>query len=392
MSIFVSEYEKMIVHINEKYPEMRFRWCCLLLGILLISGCSSNEETYFNGIRLEASPFPLTVNLKADSLDFGELNDGKLTVCDSFLLFKSSKYPDFHCYAFDKENGKFRIKLCPKGEGPDEFRLCLTSEQTTENADGDKMLWVTDPYESSRWINITQSVVKGKTICDSIIPLSWMKHFQYPPASLFFLKSGAMLGRNQCEQDFVYDSNYNPGKYHLYYASSDSLMKEYVIYKNPILSTDRDKGIRRFVNYYVSYDNIKPDETKVVMAMQSVGQINILDLETGALTGIYQKESISFENLENCNLPLKFYYTGVAVDNQFVFVPYSGETYLGGYPKLADKIHVFDWSGKTICEIKIDKPVFGISYDANNHVLYGNDHENNVYCYDVSFLYQRNVD
>lgn len=366
---------------------MRFRWHYLLLGIVLITSCNSNEEIYFNGIRLEASPFPITVNLNADSLDFGELNDGKLIICDSFLLFKSSKYPDFYCYAFDKENGKFRAKLCPKGEGPDEFRLCLTFEQNAENANGDKMLWVTDPYESSRLINITQSVMGEKTICDSIIPFYWMKYFQYPPASLFFLKNGGILGRNQCEQDFVYDPHYTPGKYHLYHASLDSLIKEYIIYKNPIISTDRDKGIKRFVNYYISYDKIKPDETKIVMAMQSVGQINILDLETGALTGIYQKESVNFKNLGNCNLPLKFYYTNVAVDNQFIFAPYSGEPYLGGYPKPADKIHVFDWNGKTICEIKMDKPIFGISYDTNNHILYGNDHENHVYSYDISFLY-----
>lgn len=369
---------------------MRLGWYHILLGIILTNSCNSNEENYFNGIRLEAPPFPAMVSLKADSLNFGELNDGKLTVCDSFLLFKSSKYPEFYCYAFDNKDGKLRAKLCPKGEGPDEFRLCLIFEQNTLNANGDKMLWVTDPYESSRLINITQSVMKGKTICDSIISFSWMKYFQYPPASLFFLKNGSMLGRNQCEQDFVYDSHYTPGKYHLYHASSDSLIKEYIIYKKPIVSTDRNKGIRRFVNYYLSHDKIKPDETKIVMAMQSVGQINILDLRTGALTGIYQKESVSFKDLENCNLPLKYYYTSASVDNQYIFAPYSGETYWGGYPKPTDKVHVFDWSGNVICEIKIDKPIFGISYDANNHVLYGDDHENHVYSYDVSFLYKKN--
>lgn len=367
-----------------------YLWCNLFV-LTFLCGCTSNKEsTFFNGKIKTISSFNEVKKVSAERILLEDINDDRMVSCDSFLLFKSSKYQDFWFYVFDKTKKNLIGKICPRGEGPNDFLSCYDSGQFTINSNNDKLLWIGEPYKSSyKLINITQSIQSQQTKCDSAININWMGMFQYPPVSIFFLQGGKIIARNQCEQKFVNDKEYNPGKYHCFQNTLDNVIREDIIYKKPIIP--KGEPTSSYISYYTSLDRLKPDETKIAMAMQSIGQINILNVADGEIIGLRQKNSLSFNDLEDNVKERRYYYTSVAVDNEFIYAAYSGAIYKGGYPDLAKEIHIFNWEGQAICKLEIDQPVIGITYNPLEQKLLGSNIENEVYSYDISFLHHKNL-
>ncbi|WP_455672037.1 BF3164 family lipoprotein [Phocaeicola sp.] len=365
-----------------------FQWS-FLIGIISLWGCSPSEEsTFFNGNIEIISSFDETKEVAATRILLEDINDDRMIVCDSFLLFKSYKYQDYWFYVFDKDKRNLISRICPKGEGPDDFLSCIDTGQFITNSNNDKLLWIGEPYKSFyKLVNITQSIYSKKTICDSVVTINWMEKFQYPPVAIFFLADNKIIARNQCEQKFVNDKEYTPGKYRFYQKTLDNIIREDIIYKKPIMPKGNN-STTSYVSYYTSLDRIKPDETKIAMVMQSIGQLNILDITSGKIIGIRQENSLSFKDLEDNVKERRYYYTSIAVDHEFIYAAYSGAIYKGGYPDLAKEIHIFNWEGKAICKLVVDQPILGLSYNTWEQKLYGCNIANEVYSYDVSFLHK----
>jgi hypothetical protein len=141
----------------------------------------------------------------------------------------------------------------------------------------------------------------------------------------------------------------------------------------------------------MSMDRIKPDDnTKLVMAMFSMDQINIMDVTTGEIKGYRNKNSPDFNYLKDID-NIKNYYLDVCVDDKYIYGLYlNGKNGLGS---TANILHVFDWDGNFIRKIVLDKTVLYLSmgFDPVKKYLYidtlGEDDEE-IYRYDLSYLYR----
>jgi len=360
----------------------------VILAIASVAFCSCGEEKkYFKGEIITINRFGKEITLKGIKVDLKDIYEGRPFVCDSFLIFNSFQCLDYYFYAFDLKNGKHVASFCPKGDGPDDYLSCDESVQLIKE-NGDSKIWVRD-YNKQKihLINITQSIIQEKTICDSIISFEWSKHFMYPLPSVFFLDHGRMLGINQCEEGYsTKDNEYTPRDLYLFKKSFDNMIKEYHLYKSPVISLD-DKVKFECFEFYNAVYRIRPNNAQLAIAMKMLGQISIVDVETGEQKNYRMKESLTYPDIEKDIYKSRKYYETMAVDEQYIFALYVDVAMKDCPPPYSSHtIHVLTWNGDPAYKIHVDESIRYMALDTFNHTLYAIDIADNLYSYDISEL------
>lgn len=356
----------------------------IVLATTLLRSCDEEMDSYFKGEIITIQKFNKEVIFKGTKVALEDIYEGRPLVCDSFLIFNNFKCPDYYFYAFNIKSGEHIASFCPKGEGPDGFLSSDESVQLIKENDESK-IWVRD-YNKQKihLINITRSIAQQKTVIDSVIPFEWPKHWQYPLLSVFFLDGGEILGINQCEDSHSTDKGYTPRDLFLCKGSFDNRIKEYYLYKRPVICQDTRVILEPF-EFYNSVYRIKPDNTKLAIAMKMLGQISIVDIKTGEQKNYRMKESLTFPDIEKDIYKCRRYYGTMAVSNQYIFALYMDVAMKDtSLPYGSHTIHVFTWSGKPICKIHVNELIKEMALDISNDILYAIDSEDNLYSYDVS--------
>lgn len=356
----------------------------LLLTILIIlatiCSCENNDSYYFNGEIINVGEFASEKHLKGTEVFLDGAYEGKMMVHDSIMLFLSLNPADYWMHTYNIKTGNPLAQFCHKGEGPDDFMLCVGFEQFVEE-DGDLKLWVNDFIKSSRLVNITKSISTGRTVCDSIIPMKWIERHRFPPVGMFFLDNGDFMSKPQCELLFL-NEGYVPRNYYKCHESLDNETDRYIHYKCPIEGENVEDF---YMMYYASCDRIKPDLEKIAMSMQMIPQINIWDLKTNTLKGYRQKGGASFTDLEKSPDKYRYYYMKMCVSDKFILAPYVDKPMGKGLPETSC-IHVFNWDGAPLYKLHLTENIYGIALDDKNGILYAYDLNDHIYSYDVSFL------
>lgn len=356
--------------------------------IAIVSGvlysCKEEGDSYFKGEVINVNRFDKEITLKSRKVDLKDIFEGRPFICDSFLIFNNFKCPDYYFYVFDVESGNHIASFCPKGEGPGDFLSCDESLQLLKQ-NGDSKIWVRDYNKQSiHLINITQSIAQQKTICDSIIPFEWSKYFQYPLLSVFFLDNRKILGINQCENIFNEEQDNTPRDLFLFNGSFDNRIKEYHLYKRPIICQDHRVEFEPFEFYNAIY-RIKPDNTKLVIAMKMLGQISIVDIKTEEQKNYRMKESLTFSEIEKDLYKSRKYYGTMTVNDQYIFALYIDVAMKDVPPPYGSQIiHVLTWDGRPAYKIHVNESIKDMALDTSNHILYATDLEDNLYSYDIS--------
>lgn len=370
---------------------MRNRNAFLIFVIVIVStvlySCKKQEEnSYFKGEVIAIDKFNKEITLKGTKVNLEDIYQGWPFICDSFLIFHSYKSSDYYYQAFDIKSGKHVASFCPKGEGPDDFLSCDESIQLIRE-DGDSKMWVRDYNKQNiRLINFTQSIALQKTVCDSIIPFEWSKYFEYPLLSVFFLDDGEILGINQCEDRYSTGNEYTPRDLYLFKGSFGNRIKEYHLYKRPVVCQDRRVELTHSQFYNSAY-SMKPDKTQFAIAMKMLGQISIVDIKTGEQKNYRMKESITYPDIEKDVYKSRRYYNTMVVDNQFIFALYVNATMKDTPPPYTSQtIHAFTWNGEPAYKIHVDNSISDMALDVSNRILYVMDLNDNLYSYDISGL------
>lgn len=361
----------------------------LMLGIIIITSnilysCEGKGDAYFKGEVITIDQFNKEIMLKSKEVELKDIYEGRPFVCDSFLIFNNFKCPDYYFYVFNIKNGEHIASFCPKGEGPDNFLSCDESVQLLKE-NGDSKMWVRD-YNKQKihLINITQSITQQKTVCDSVISFEWSKYFQYPLLSVFFLDNEEILGINQCENIFNEAQTYTPRDLFLFKGSFDNRVKEYHLYKRPVICQDRRVEFEHF-EFYNSVYRIKPDNMKLAIAMKMLGQISIVDIKAGTQKNYRMKGSLKFREIEKDVYKSRKYYGTMAVSDQYIFAPYINVAMKDTPPPYGSNIiHVLTWDGIPAYKIHVSEFIKDIAIDASNHILYATDLDDNLYSYDIS--------
>lgn len=355
---------------------------CLYL-LIVLGGCKRNDSYYFNGEIVMMSDFPSEITLEATDVLLDGAYEGQMMVYDSIILFCSMNPVDnYWMHAFNVNTGKEIAAFCPFGQGPEDFLYCTTYEQFVEE-DGDLKLWINDYTKNSKLINITQTLLSGITICDSIVPMKWIDYYRFPSPNMFFIGDNHFIAKHQCEPLFE-NGEYTLSNYIKYCNSLDEEVHQFIHYKN-IIGREYNPGYSEM--YFNSCDRIKPDLTKIAMPMQMVGQINIWDLNTNQLKGYRVAESMTFVNLEENPEQYRLYYMSMSVNDQYIFALYLNNPIKDGQDALlSSEVHIIDWEGKPVYKLRFEEKIHSIDWDDKNQILYAQDFDDKLYAYKVDFL------
>jgi len=86
---------------------------------------------------------------------------------------------------------------------------------------------------------------------------------------------------------------------------------------------------------------------------------------------------------------MKTYYNNIEVDNNYILGTYANNLNEDELFDFANEIHVFDWNGKAIRKLIVskEKEFDIIALDSKNKKLYLKNVKDEIYCYDIAYLY-----
>lgn len=75
------------------------------------------------------------------------------------------------------------------------------------------------------------------------------------------------------------------------------------------------------------------------------------------------------------------------MNSRYIFALYIDQAEMGGkYPFKSKTVHVFDWEGRPVYKIQLDKEISWITLDPQNNRLYAQGEDDSIWAYDVSWL------
>ena len=328
-----------------------------LLGILLY-GCSSsayeNDADYFNGKIKEVNDKSCqTKNVAWKELILNGPNYGEVYVHDSIMVFYNSKLGDKFFNVFHVDTGEELGRFCEKGNGLNEVIACSPMYSFfQEEGELRTLLWA--PHNNKLWDwNITQSLKQQKTIVKDI-PYPWRKENNgvfYE--NMYALTVDSLLVKNPAKGIYYDGDETTLPFYQKRTISTNQQIKKYDIYKQIIKNEDAYILDEFFFN---SSDAIKPDGSKLVMAMRNLPQINIINLKTGEVCGYRLKGGDGFSVFKGDG-NMKIHYQRVHADDHYIYASYLGKNRdsdpRSGEPS-TQTIHVFDWEGNMRYKLMIE--------------------------------------
>lgn len=341
----------------------------LLFVAILLIGCSKVPENYFNAEIIPADISEIRCDtLVGKEILLKEIYAGYMTVFDSLMLFVSHSFPDYCLYIFSLNDNELKGKYAHKGQGPDDYIDFTHVEQFIVDDDDNIRLWIRDGYGTdNQLLNLTKSIHSQELIVDSTVYLDWKKNSFTPYGYVFMANDGIILTRIQAERKK--DNHYIPDRYEVYNTEQEFL-KKINIFNRPIVKKKNDFPIE---NYFTSRDRIKPDGSKIVMAMEMLAQINIYDIKNDKLKGFRIKETPDFEYLTRDTENYRIFFRDICVDNEYIYALYSNvrlEEDGKNYPFEGNRVLVYNWDGEIIKNIVLDHLTYEITIDPISKSLY----------------------
>jgi hypothetical protein len=342
---------------------------------IIIFSCTDYNSKIFNGEIFIVENNPDTDILYGEQVKLDGSYIGFMAIHDSVIVFSTDQYRTTLGYialAFNLRTGKQINSILKVGRGSNEYETATTTCQFY--IDNKINMWFYDYIDRKMCILID---INNNDIIDSI-DISWLNTNRKEPCSRFFILNGSLfLAFNMEETTYTHENIALPQIWSLYNYKTKEKLRQYEAF-----------GRFRYLDAFFglsSEDQLKPDNTKFVMPMEFFHQINIVDIQTGKINGYIFKDSPCYTDLSTKReYDMKKYYIRTCVDNDFIYAAIKeGDNIL---------IDVFDWNGKYLRKLYLDKIMNTfIAIDRVNKYLYvsviGNDEEE-IYCYDVSYLYK----
>lgn len=223
------------------------------------------------------------------------------------------------------------------------------------------------PNEEKLFVwNITQSIARGTTIMDRVIPFAWRDENRGACYNEMYLQDdNTLLAR--VDPVPLSDDEATLLFYQKRTLDTNEALKNYSIYKQAI-----KEGEASLISeaYFASADAFKPDGTKAVQVMGHLQQLNILDFETGQVVGYRMEGGESFSALRE-KKNIKNYYVEVQADDNYIYALYWGKDRWGmSEIPYINTIHVFDWHGRLVQKVETDYDIDKMFLDTVRNRLY----------------------
>jgi hypothetical protein len=358
----------------------------LLISCVAFLSCK-DTQIYFNGETFIVDTNIVPDTLQGQKIKLDGIYTGGMWAHDTLIGFISGKFQNYFMHVFNVNTGEFLYPLCKRGIGPDEFPELTWTNQTVY--DEESYLWIRK--ERSRDECVLINLGKTGDVIKQKIDIKIETEF-FSFSFVFILNDSLFLANNQGEQQYQGEGSFIPPAYHLYNVHTKKKIKSYEPYNAFIPLSDKFYDMALETDCYYSMDHIKPDKSKLAMAMYLMDQINILDLTTGKIKGYRNKIAPDFNYLRDAPSDLKAYYIDLCVDDKYIYGFYSSTNEFRGN-MCSNLINVFDWDGNVIKKIVLDRIALQSAFDPVNKYLYidtldeGEDEEV-IYRYDMSYMYK----
>jgi hypothetical protein len=361
----------------------------IFIFLAAISSCNrqKNDADIFNGKLSIIEEIDTITKLTSSQIFLNDIYTFGPNVYDSLLLFVSYKYQHHFVSVFSLNSGDLLGEFVQKGQGHNEYISINWRGQFIVENNEIKIWFNAVPNYRIFLLNLTASIREQRTVIDREIKFG-MPHspngdfFQY-----VFCTKDRIIAKTQTAW-FDQTMQYTPAEYYSFDIVDLKQSNRFKLFNKPIMTARNIASDECFI----SSDKINPSRTKIAMGMNWTKQINILDIATGQLNGFRVKSSTTFDDF-NSSKPLFWCYEGVYVDDQYIYGMYMGsplaETGSEHFDAQSDEVHVFTWDGKMIAKLSLDHPANVMDLDVVNKYLYIVDKvEENIYRYDLQFLYQ----
>jgi hypothetical protein len=346
-----------------------------LLSIAMFS-CTDENKKVFNGEIFVIKNKPNIDTLRGEQIKLDGLFAGFFAVYDSLIVFSSEQYRTaLNCLSlvFNLKTGKQISSLVKVGKGPGEYTMATTTRQF--HIDREVKMWFYDYFVKKICFLVD---VTNNTVSDSV-DISWLKNDRKEPCSrFFFFNDSLFLAFNMEEPAYTHENIGLPPVWSLYNYKTGEKLRQYDIFNR----------FRYKVSYYglVSDSQLKPDNTKLVIPMSYARQINIVDIQTGEIKGSsFDNGFLDYTIMEEMDLESRRHYLRACVDDDFIYAAIREDNHIF--------INIFDWDGNYLKRLILDKNMDEfMALDTINKYLYilaVGDEEEEIYRYDVSYLYKR---
>lgn len=350
-----------------------FRAIAYFLFLVSFLACEyrNKDQDYLNGEIVYINKDSVKIrDITSKAIKIENCGYGMFSVYDSLLVFWNSKFPShFFCiYNIDTEEeiGYF----CNKGRGHNEFFSVGSIFQFFEMGNEIKTTICDFNDKKIFFWNISQSILKKTTVYDTVISYSNLNLSKNSIVdNLFFLQDNRFLAK---VEPLYFIEGDTPLPYYKQWSMPDKAVADYHVYKK-IEMNDMHSDYPLKDRVY-SVDAVKPDGSKIVQAMKLVPQINIIDTKTGK-NAFYRISNVSQASLFDSNKDDGLvYYNSVQADNDYIYATYWGkkqwDASLGTKCPFINIIHVFNWNGELLYEMKTDRVFFRIALDPIRNRLY----------------------
>lgn len=339
--------------------------------------CSSNEYYY-----LQKNFTLIDDNVQEEKL-IGSVVPGsdnydaiKIFACDTLCLFYSWKNPNGFFSILNIKNGQELGTYCPKGNGPQET-TGMDPIFEVYNERGALKAEIIDIHRDRifAW-NITESVKTKKTIYDTIRPFNRLSRYPCSYNWCFRLDDSRYF---TCTSPIPFEdiNRVVTPKYAIISSLNNQLTRDYPIYTDSIIIVP---GNRKWIlSNFVSMECcMKPDKSKVALGMSYYPQVNILDLESGALKCYRLNNSPSISILKRI-----WYYASMCCDERYIYGLYNAQDLSQSRNEnMVSVIHVYDWNGHIIRKFTLEQLFDQICLD--NNIIYAFDRRGKIIRYDIN--------
>lgn len=330
----------------------------LLYSIILLTACSVGESSYYflrekpvvvndSGRIVKAKPIREIARAEEyDIMDF--------EVYDSLCIIYSNMHPKGF-FSIMNLNTEEEIGLfCRRGRGPNESSYLLPNLNFKKNEKGEVISDIIDWYNNRMFSwNITRSIEENNTVYDTVrhVALSDISasafRFYEPMDDTKYMAVTFPLSLSPLNQVAV-------PRYWIRSSDDNSLIREYEVFKDTLQTVGQ--SFEWFDDSFFSGPYcMKPDKSKLAMAMSSYPQLNIIDLRDGTLKCYKQKDREASMKVR------MFFYADVHCDDEYIYALYADMdiTPNQDYTLNIDHnkpayIHKYDWDGNLVCKYELD--------------------------------------
>ena len=354
---------------------------CVVLIMLCIISCSRKEGLITADV-IEFDSFAKEFHKTAQP-SVTVMGAYGIAICENMLIIITSN-PNARFSIMDLDTGKMLFEGGANGRGPNEF-ITLTTNFQFVNRDGHICLWVRERDTRNVLMDLNETIERQTIVSRE----SWQfgRGFRQMNAMLVLPSGECFVKFPVTYKDPRDNIEYYPQYLYFY---DDEKVRELPFFKSGSFLLPESDHEAFISSMFHGVTCLKPDGTKAVDALFNVDYLNFLDLTKNRGFSMHYSKGWSVDyaaSAPESELRKNFVWTyeDVAVTDDYVLALYSGnpEAPQEVDPNRKSAIRIFDWTGKPLALVHVDKELHSIAYDQRTKRLYALDLEENIMYYNL---------